>query len=689
MQKNKTMPGIFGAVGELISVSEKYETAIEIALGVSVQNIITDNEESAKAAISYLKEKREGRATFLPLSVITARTLNDFESRILKENGVIGTGESLIKFDNKFRPVISSLLGRVIVVENIDIAVDLSKKYSNQKGLRLVTLEGDLIIPGGAITGGSIQKSTTNILSRKREIESLEQELNHLYIMVDKWEKELEKSKVNRGIVFKLIDENTGNLQNLEIEKASITLSMNQAKEELKILSDRKHDLEIEARQINEQIADTNKNMREIIENIKVIENEISELANSVNEEQKSIQKAREERDEKTGVLTNLKIEFSKLNQSQETVSENIDRLNSEINKLKLQRGKSVLEIDSLSALIEDKRAGIASYNYEMDKISDEMKNIEVEITAIFSEKTQNFEKISSYEKKYNMLSKQISELNMEFNRLEIKQEQSSQDNLRLYEEMWDKYEITYRKALEYERLSGGLEQLKTELKNIVVKIRALGPVNTAALSEYTAVKERFDFLSIQRSDILSAEEKLKKMIDELRKFMENQFESRLKLISENFGIVFREMFGGGTAYLKLSDENNILESGIDIISQPPGKNLQNMLLFSGGERALTAIALLFGILRMKPSPFCVLDEIEAALDDANVTRFANYLKNFAFDTQFIIITHRKGTMECADSLYGVTMQEHGVSKLVSVKLTDQNFTGEAEVNGKGKERLL
>lgn len=660
-------PGVLGAVGELIDVPRMYVTAIETALGYAVQNIITTDENETKKAINYLKQQNKGRATFLPLTTIKPRELSQSEKPRLSEKGVVGTGKSLIRYDSQYEDIMSNLLGRVLVMDNLDNAIAFSKRHDY--AYKIVTLEGDLISAGGAITGGSMAKNEARLLGRSHELAELKTMVEDSSRKAERFNKTVEKAKYDREIIFKLIDENLHSLQEKEIEKASLAMSLNQDKNTLKSLEEQVAELEKEYKQLTGQLSEANRDIRNADASAKELAYRIAALSENMTERQSVLQKDRENREKEINELSNLRIVVTKLTEAQKALKDQMSRVQSDIAKQNKAIEDFQNEIIARRVLIEQKLTEIDENKENVRDILIRREEIENGIKDVTKKRDDKSDEIADIERQYRERIELIGKLSSELARLETKKEQSEQETRNLYDEMWDTYEITAAAAQEYPRLEGTLPALIKDSRRLKSEIRDLGSVSVSAIEEYAQKKARHDFLTTQRDDIQLAEAKLLEIIKDLKTSMENQFKEQLALISENFNHVFREMFGGGTAHLALSDENNVLESGVDIISQPPGKNLQNMLLFSGGERTLTAIALLFGILRMKPSPFCLLDEIEAALDDANVKRFSNFLANFALETQFIIITHRKGTMEGADALYGVTMQEQGVSKLVSVKL--------------------
>lgn len=655
--------GIYGAVGQLLKVEEEYETAIEAALGGALQNVVTETEEDAKDAINYLKRNNLGRATFLPVTAIKGRPLEG-KNAIMAEVGVIGTAYDLVTFDEKFRQIALNLLGRIIVVQDLDKAVQLAKKYRHQ--YKLVTLEGDILNPGGSMTGGSAQKKALHVFGRSREIRNLREALQ---AATDEASMLRERLLLANDDLQEIEDETVD--KKMELQKVMVTLSGGSGEKE-KTIADRKEAeeklslLKLEETQLTEQLDAADRE----IEGFKKAEEDSQKAMQSATEQleafQSSLSGEKEERDALMAEITQKKIDLSSAGQNVYSMEETMLRLKEEAAELEREQKKAAEQAAFYEKNTDLRLEQQEDLKQKAEALSNQAEALQNSLNDTAAEKSQTTEVATKAEAAAAEWKETAGKLENELFRISSRKEKLEEDKQRITDQMWEEYEMTLRMAQEYAaNMPKDMEKRPVrEWKNM---IRELGDVNVGAIEQYKEVKERFEFLTAQRADILDAEEKLQKIIEELSVLMEKQFREQFKLISENFSQVFQEMFGGGKAYLKLTDAENVLESPIEIVAQPPGKNLQNMQLLSGGERALTAIAILFSILKMKPSPFCILDEIEAALDDANVTRYARYLKQFAEETQFIVITHRKGTMEHADVLYGVTMQEKGISKLISV----------------------
>ena len=665
---DKEKRGICGAVGQLLKVDQAYEVAIEASLGGAMQNIVTKTEEDAREAIGYLKAKNLGRATFLPVSAIKGRT---FEGRppILDEVGVVGTANELVGFEEIYRQVVENLLGRTIIVDNLEQAVILAKKYRHQ--YKMVTLDGDILNPGGAMTGGSKQKKAAHIFSRGREIRTLQENMESTGKVVHGLQDKLALFQEDMAEIEEQIVE-----KRLELQKLTVTLTSSHGDKE-KTNNDAKENQErlqlilLEESQLNEQLERTQTDNQKNQEGLELSQKKMEEVSAQLGKFQDSLTDEKGKRDVLMEEITNLRIAISKKGQNISNIEETILRLKTENQSLFQQINEDEEKITFFIQSGQAKENLKAKLRDESDEMGAKTIALQEALGKTAEEKAHITQESELMEEKASQQRESARQMENELFRIETKSEKIEEEKIRITTQMWEEYEMTHRMAQEYAANRQNDEKSRP-VKEIRGAIRALGDVNVGAIEQYKEVKERYGFLTQQRADILEAEEKLRGIIDELSILMEKQFREQFQVISENFSRVFQEMFGGGKAYLKLVDTERVLESPIEIIAQPPGKNLQNMQLLSGGERALTAIAILFSILHMKPSPFCILDEIEAALDDANVSRYAQYLKEFAKDTQFIVITHRKGTMEHADVMYGVTMQEKGISKLISVDFTEQ-----------------
>ncbi len=671
MEYKEKEKGIIGVVADIIQVDPKYETAIETALGGNIQNIVTDDEETAKRMIKFLKDNKAGRATFLPLTSITnPQEFKNPES--LKENGVIGMADELVKIDRKYANVAKAMLGRIVVIDNVDNAVKIAKKFDY--GIRMVTLEGELLVPGGAISGGAF-KNNSNLLGRRREMEELEGKVKKYLLEIDALLVSIEETKKERNRLRMQLEETKTSLQRKFIEQNTARLNVIKATERKAEAEEGSTALVSEEKEIENQI-------REITENKELILKELSDSESlekateaQIKDFQKELEANREEESVRMAKVSEQEVEVEKMLQQQGFHQQNVDRIDSEINRymaeleeIKQGLGKSREDADiKQKSILEIEKTILASHTTQGDaenKLKEDITRKE-ELTA----KQKNFfTDREAMAERMTALDKEVYRLNSQKEKLQESLE--AQINY-----MWDEYEITLSDvaAMRDESMTDGAA-MKKQITALKEQIKKLGDVNVNAIEDYRNLMERYEFLKTQHDDLVEAEKTLNGIIEELDAAMRKQFNEKFAEISREFDKVFKELFGGGKGTLELMEDEDILEAGIRIIAQPPGKKLQNMMQLSGGEKSLTAIALLFAIQNLKPSPFCLLDEIEAALDESNVGRFAKYLHKLTKNTQFIVITHRRGTMEKADRLYGITMQEKGVSALVSVNLIDKEL---------------
>lgn len=658
---NSFAKNICGALASLIKVPSEYEIAIEMVLGASIQNIVTETEEDAKRAISFLKENNLGRASFLPINAIKGGKLNE---NFKGFDGVLGVASDLISYDKKYENVLQNLLGRTVIVDNMDTAVAVAKKF--KYSFRIVTKDGDVVNSSGQMTGGSVVKKTTSILSRSREISELERIVNELKKKLDNAENELEEYKSSVESALSEFEEVTIKLQQINIEFATETQKIKEIDNNIERYQRKISLLKGEKEKIDESLLEFKKNSDDINELIKKAEDENAKMQSVVDEFSEKDKEQQEIMNNLNSDIVDLRISVSSFDESAVSIDEMIEMIDDEINnciqnvdnRIK-DREKLLEENNSLKNKINELEILVA----DADKISKETEEKVLELKGKRESKNAELNEIeSSIEgqfKTLEILREQNTKLDVRKSKLEL-------DIETIQNKMWEDYETTPNTAKNYAEVTNTTAKEVDSLKN---EIRNLGPINVNAIDEFKALKDRYDFLSTQKIDLEESENALNKIIEDMIELMKIQFAEQFDLINKNFTEVFTELFGGGSANLRIADETNILESGIEIDAQPPGKKLQSMMLLSGGERALTAIALLFAILKLNPSPFCILDEIEAALDDVNVYRYADYLKKFSEKTQFLVITHRKGTQEVANTIYGVTMQEHGISKLLSLKL--------------------
>ncbi len=656
--------GMHGVLANIIDVPEKYQTAIEMSLGMSLQNIVTDTEEDAKKLVEHLRKNNLGRASFLPIASVKGKKLDKIKG---KENGVIGIASDLIKFDKKYEQIIISLLGRTVIVDNMDTAIKVAKQ--NGYTFRIMTLEGDMINPSGAITGGSVAKKTVNILGREKEIEKLGKEIQEIKQKTEKIKKEKEDFENSIEDTIELATNLEKELQEIDITYATEKQKVVAIDENIEKLEKRLQKLKDEQKQLENQKQEATTKKEEIEKEIEELTKQNEELTKLITEFAELNKDDQKYIDDLNFDITNLKISVSSFDESEASIDEIKERINLDIqNTVKSIENKKE-QIEQIQHDNFNLEESIKETKQKIEDIKEEVKNSGSKIEELKNERLEKNKKLSIQEEEISNKFKVIEDLKAQIVKIDVKKTKLEEDIQAIINKMWEEYELTPNNVQEEYKKPENVATTQRKVNNLRTEIKELGSINIDSIEEYKNMKERYDFMCEQRVDLENTMSKLRKMIQEMTTTMKEQFKEQFELINKNFAEVFKELFGGGNASLKLEDEENILECGIEITVQPPGKKLQNMMLLSGGEKAFTAIALLFAILKINPAPFCVLDEIEAALDDVNVYRFAEYLKKFSKDTQFLVITHRKGTMEAADTVYGVTMEESGISKLLSMKL--------------------
>ena len=671
MEQKPQEPGIHGVVADLIKVEKKYETAIETALGGSIQNIVTEDEQTAKKMVRFLKENKYGRATFLPLTSVNGRNQKRNE-RVLDGNGVIGTADTLVKADPLYRGIVAYLLGRIYVVDHIDHAVELARDF--HYSLHMVTLEGEHLMPGGSISGGAFQNNS-NLLGRRRELEELQTQVKQLSDERESLQDRIRDLEARRDLLRKEQEENKSVSQQAFLEQNTANVNLERAMEQkyesekaAKALADETKELEQQKQEVLKQRSETDARLAEVTAQEQQIQDETKAAQQALQAHEKAEQEASE-------ALSKIRMEEAGFEQQAGFIRENIKRVDTELAKLQEELVQLEKSAENADANVSEKERQIRTLQTEIEQSGQANAAYEKQLAeklqkkeAMAKEQKAFFEKREELSERKTILDKEIFRLNSQKEKLEETKE--TQTNY-----MWTEYELTPHHAmrLQDEQYSDPVKT-KNRIRQTKEEIRRLGDVNVNAIEEYKEVSERYQFLKTQHDDLIQAEQTLLGIIEELDTGMRRQFTEKFAEIQREFDKAFKQLFGGGKGTLELAEGEEILECGIRIIAHPPGKKLQNMMQLSGGEKALTAIALLFAIQNLKPSPFCLLDEIEAALDDSNVSRFAQYLHKLTKNTQFIVITHRRGTMTAADRLYGITMQEKGVSTLVSVSLIENDL---------------
>jgi chromosome segregation protein len=663
--------GVKGTLGELLDVEEKYELAVETALGAAVQNIVTADDSVAAKLIDYLKQNRSGRATFLPVNQIKGRSIDQQAlKKVSLMKGFLGVASDLVKFSSEIGEIVQSLLGRVLIAENIDFARPMARQ--SNFAFKIVTLEGDVINPGGSMTGGYFKRNSSGLLGRSREIQRLSESIIELADSIEK----LEQKQAAADEALKIF------ARNLENHKLKLTEAVHQkVKEDSQMLS-MKEDLEKiggriillqqELEQLKLQKDETGETSESLTGNIDQLKLQIEELRQNILIREGNNKVEIRKRDDMRETITDFKVSLKSVEESLQAMTEMSERIEQEkeshamiIEKLTAQNNSSSEEISSLEGRIGRIEASMELNRKEINSVSEQAKLIIMSREELETRQSGYYDQLELAAGRLAAIQNEIVKSESKAARLELQLDE-------IRNRLWEDYELTINQIQDWRKSGIKIAEAARTISDLKSQIKNLGPVNIAAIESYASLQERYEFMSRQRDDIDAARHKLTAVIAELTEAMKARFVEHFHLINENFRLVFSELFGGGMAELNLEDDQDVLSCGIEIKAQPPGKRLQNLTLLSGGERCLTAIALLFAILKLRPTPFCVLDEVEAALDDANVSRFTDYIRKYADASQFILVTHRKGTMEAADRLYGVTMQERGISRILSMKLADE-----------------
>ena len=611
--KNKNLKGIYGALGQVVTVEGKYEKAIEAALGAYMQNIITADENSAKAAINYLKHNKIGRVTFLPMNIIKSKKINNIQSK----TPFIGIASDLISYDEKYRDILENILGRTIVIDNIDQGIKFARETGHK--YKVVTLDGDILNPGGSLTGGSL-KTSGNILSRKRLINEFNEKINNT------------------------------KAENIDLEE--------------KVLS------------IEKELVDCKENINYTMEKKSILENQIKDIDNNHAENKETIENLNKELNKENEIYENEKSKFDSINLQLTKDKEILKSQNADIERIKAYLNELSNKISLIDKENKDEESEIKEIDEKIiienrekenlkTQLNDNNKNLENKKIArenLKQKLDENNVKLKDIDKQFMELKESIFKVESRIEKLESNKEAN---NFKLFED----YNLTYLQAIELR--DDEIEINKKILDTLKKDIKSLGNVNVDSIEEYKEIKERYDFYSEQKEDLQKSIEAIEEIIKDLEEHMKIQFKEEFAKINENFKYVYNRLFGGGEGNLTILDQANILESDIEITAKPPGKKMKNLSLLSGGEKALTAISILFAILLAKPTPFCILDEIEAPLDDSNIARFGTFLKELTSKTQFIAVTHRRGTMEAADYIYGVTMEQRAISKVIALSLNE------------------
>lgn len=666
---NELGRGVHGVVAELMNIPKEYEIAMEVALGYSMQNIVCDDEADAKRIIKHLKQNKLGRVTFFPLSNIYSRQSHEnFGAKLENMKGFVGIASNLILTSNQYDDLFNYLLGRTIIVDNIDSAVKISKLA---RKFKIVTLDGDIINPGGTITGGSYKSKIANVFSRKRKLKELKDKITSLSKITDKYEKDLQELKNNIEDMNNEQKDNATHIENTKLEllkKENLLSNIENQGQSLNLSLD---SLNRELEELKSELSDMDESIAKKHVTIASLREKNEELQDKIQDTTKLISRKQDESNALKEKITSIKVKLASLNEKSENNTSEILRIRNTIEAWKNNRLNKERELEKLQNEKEELMRKLDDIVISINDNNVLCKQIDYNIKKFTEEKDAWNEKNKKLIEAIENINNTLTDLKDSLHKIEVKKTRLELQNDNVIKKIWEKYELSYIDALNHKSDIGDFNAASKRINFLNKEIKKLGEVSLSSIKEYNEVNERYTFLNSQKEDLIKAQKSLKQVILELENTMKQQFIESFKEINGNFSIIFNELFNGGKAKLVLDESENVLEGNIDIVAQPPGKKLQNLSLLSGGERALTAIALLFSILRTKPTPFCILDEIEAALDDVNIFRFADFLKEFTKNSQFIIITHRKGTMEIIDYLYGITMQEYGVSKVVSVKLSE------------------
>lgn len=661
--------GVHGVVADIVKVPEKLERAMDMVLGAALQNIVVDRDEDAKRMIEYLRANRFGRATFLPISSVRGRTLAANERGVLNMPGCIGLASELIEFDPKYQGVIDNLLGRTVVAEDLNAGIAIQRAGRYQ--FRLVTLDGDVMHSGGSMTGGSVQSRMTSLLSRAREIEQTEQLLNRLTGDMETKLAEMEKQEEQRSQLKQERAELFEAIHAQEIICARAEESLKAAQDERAGYLERSGRLHSEKERLSSQLSETNEaltrlegsqddamqNTDEMQAKVRVMQNEIFELRTKTEKLRDSI--------------TDRRVRFATRRRDCEAMARDLERLEKQVGDTAQMLRDTAEQLEVCEKQLEENSAKLENCLTTLENSKSMLDKARDEYNVCEQARTGAQKKVKELSARIEKLRMDVEAQSDQRHRTEMSLQRTESEYKQIQDRIWDEYELTYAGAESFRIHDFKLTEAERRIAQIRQRIRQMGVVNVAAVDEYRQTVQRVEELSSQRDDLNVAIADLTKIVTELEKNMERQFRKQFDTMNENFKRTFAKLFGGGSAELKLGDPSDALNCSIDIVAQPPGKKLQSLSLLSGGERALTAIAILFAMLDLKPTPFCILDEIEAALDDANIDNFADYLRTYSEKTQFVVITHRKGTMERCESLYGVVMEEKGVSKLVSVSLNE------------------
>jgi len=661
------LKGIEGVAADLMKVPSGLEVAIETALGAGLQNVICQKDQDAKIAVKALKDNKAGRLTFLPIESVKGGVAN-IPQVVASAQGFKGLGCNLVKYDSKYDGVFKYLLGRVAIVENMQDAIDFSKKTG--AGVRFVTLEGEIVNASGAITGGKYKNATANLLERKGEIAKLEQKVNDLINQGEDLKDKREDSIKELRILRDALNKQDEIEKALQLEAINLDIQIDNAKKNANELEQSESKYNLQLNNINKDYESACEMALRLVEEADECEKQELELKDSISALIKQQEALKKDVEQASSDITAMRIDKNKWDSRKEGIDQMLSRINEGIMEFEEQIALKKAQLDSF---IEEKNQilfGSDDVEEEVKAKTKEKEELEEYILQVTKEKAEVVARVDEMSNNQIGVAEKLNAYQDQKYQQEIKLAKNETQLDTLKEKLWEEFEVSYLQAIEFKKEDFAMSTAQKESREIKNRLRELGDVNVGSIQEYAQVKERYEFLTEQRADITSAMEQLQAIVDDMEKTIRTKFKDNFDKVVINFEEIFKKLFGGGHAELRLDNEDNPLEAGIEIIAQPPGKKLQNINLMSGGEKTMTAMALMFAVLKTTPTPFCILDEIEAALDDNNIDRFAKYLRSFD-DIQFAIITHQKATMEHADVLYGVTMPERGISKVLSLRLGD------------------
>ena len=661
--------GVHGVVASLMRVPKELERAVEAVLGGALQNVVTSDEYVARDMIAYLRQNKLGRATFLPLTTISGRTLNAQERQLLSMPGCVGLASELVGFEPQYRGIVENLLGRTVVAQNLDAGIEIMRR--GHHAFRLVTLEGDVMHSGGSMTGGSSASRMTSLLSREREIKEHEALTKKLAEQLADYEARLQKGEAVRQGLKERRTQAFDDLHQAQIDVSIASERVRTASQQCESHAQQQERCELLRAQIAENLAQIDAQLAGARDTQEGEQKNSDEMNRRTGELSDALYAKREALDALREQTQSLRLTMTARERDLNALTQDAARMRRESDEIAAQIGQAQENREQLTLRHQASTQQLAQDERESAACAVRLQEAGEALQSAQSRRNEAQENVRSMTQEIDALRETLAQDQDKCHKAEMVLSRTQSELAQMQQRIWEEYELTYAGARDYLTEPFDLAASDRRTGDIRREIRAMGPVNVTAVEDYRACRERYDELTGQRDDLLKAQDDLQGIISALQKQMERQFMENFRLMQQYLSETFVKLFGGGQAELRLMDENDVLGCGIEIVAQPPGKKLQLLSLLSGGERALTAIAILFAMLRLKPTPFCFLDEIEAALDDGNISTFADYLRDFSKDTQFVVVTHRKGTMERCDSLYGVAMEEKGVSKMLSVELKD------------------